>query len=113
MAKRPNSSPQRHTKPTVLKVMQAWSPSIDVAVMAAIPALTLADLLFRKSGLVVGVVLVTLCFLWRHLDQVSPSLRRTSAVLLAMTVLLLPLLSSPIATLERGVRIGALIAHSW
>lgn len=110
MAKRPNSSPQRHTKPTVLTVMQAWSPSIDVAVMAAIPALTLADLLFRKSGLVVGVVLVTLCFLWRHLDQVSPSLRRTSAVLLAMTGLLLPLLSSPIATLERGVRIGALIA---
>ncbi|PIF19387.1 MULTISPECIES: hypothetical protein [unclassified Acidovorax] len=110
MDKLPDSSPQPQTKLAVSTITTARAPSIDIAVMGAIPALTLADLLFRNPGLVAGVAFVTLCFLFRHLGHVARPLRRTSVVLVAVTVVLLPLLSSPIATLERGVRIGALIA---
>lgn len=82
----------------------------DVAVMLAIPALTLADLLLHWRWAVWAVALVTLVFIARHVHHVARAMRRTAFVLVVVAAALLPLLSSPVEALERGVRIGALIA---
>lgn len=83
---------------------------VDVAVTLAIPVLTLADLLLQLRWAVWGVALVTAVFVARQAGHVARPVRGTSLVLVAVTALLLPLLPDPGAALERGVRIGALIA---
>lgn len=82
----------------------------DVAVMLAILMLTLADLLLHLRWAVWGIALVTVVFIVRQAGHVARPVRRTSGVLVAVTAVLLPLLPAPGAALERGVRIGALIA---
>ena len=84
----------------------------DVAVMIAIPVLTVVDLLLQLRWAVGSVALVTMVFIVRQAGHVSPAVRRTSVALVAVTAVLLPLLPAPGAALERGVRIGALIADS-
>lgn len=88
------------------------SPALpaDLAVMLAIPVLTLADLLLHKRWAVWGMALVAVVFIARQAGHVTRPVRRTSVFLVAVTALLLPLLPAPGAALERGVRIGALIA---
>ena len=83
---------------------------VDVAVMLAIPLLTLVDLLLPWRWTVGAIALVTGVFVLGHIEQVARSVRRTSFALVGVTVLLLPLLPEPGTALERGVRIGALIA---
>lgn len=84
--------------------------TLDVAVMLAIPMLTLVDLLMPMRWTLSCIALATAVFIVRQAGFVAPSVRRTSAFLVVVTAVLLPLLPDPGATLERGVRIGALIA---
>ena len=85
-------------------------PPADLAVMLAIPAATLADLLLPSRWTVLAIALLAAVFVLRHVAQVASSVRRTSLALVGVTALLLPLLPEPWVALERGVRIGALIA---
>ncbi len=81
-----------------------------MATMFAIPLLTLVDLLLPTRWTPWCIALVIVVFIVRQARHVALPVRRTSAFLVATTVVLLPLLPAPSAALERGVRIGALIA---
>lgn len=83
---------------------------VDVAVMFAIPVLTLVDMLMPMRWTLWCIALVTAVFIVRQAGFVALPVRRTSAFLAVVTAVLLPLLPDPGAALERGVRIGALIA---
>lgn len=89
---------------------QQATPLIDVGVMITIPALTLADLLLPMRWTVWGIALATVVFIARQARHVAPQVRRTSAALVAVTAVLLPLLPTPGAALQQGIRIGSLIA---
>lgn len=78
--------------------------------MIVIPVLTLFDMLVPMRWTLWCIALVTTVFIVRQAGFVALSVRRTSAFLAVVTAVLLPLLSDPGAALERGVRIGALIA---
>ena len=84
----------------------------DVAVICAVPMLTLADLILHWRWAVWGSALVAVVFIVRQAAHVARPVRRTSVALLAVTAVLLPLLPAwmAVAALERGVRIGVLIA---
>lgn len=86
------------------------SVTVDVALMCAIPVLTLVDLLSAIRWTLWCIALVTAAFIVRQAGHVSMPVRRTSALLALVTALLLPMLPDPGAALGRGVRIGALIA---
>lgn len=82
----------------------------SVAVMAAIPVLTLADFGWSNHvslGLLAAACAVYLIQQWGH---AAIGVRRTSMVLVLLTMALLPVIEAPGAALERGVRIGGLIA---
>jgi hypothetical protein len=82
----------------------------DLGVMFAIPALTLVDLLLHPGWAVWGIALATVSFVVRQAGHVARPVLRTSLVLLALAAALSPLLPAPVTALERGVRIGGLIA---
>lgn len=83
---------------------------VDLALLAAIPVLTFLDLLERQRWAVWAVLLLALCFVLRHAGHVTPRSSRTALLLGVVTAALLPLLPDPLAAIERGLRIGALIA---
>jgi len=68
------------------------------------------DILMRQSMTAMLVAGACLMFLWQQPQYVKPGIRRTSAVLLLLSLLLLPTLEFPLQALEKGLRIGALIA---
>lgn len=84
--------------------------TVDVALMIAIPVLTLVDLLTPMRWTLWCIALVTAVFIVRQASHIALPVRRTSAFLAVVTTALLPLLPDPGAALERGVRIGSLIA---
>jgi hypothetical protein len=86
------------------------APPADLILMLTIPVMTLADLLVASRWTVVGIALVTLVFVVRQAGAVAQAVRRTSMFLIGGTALLLPLLAAPGPALERGVRIGGLVA---
>ena len=90
--------------------MPAPSAPTDLAVMCAIPTLTLVDLLLPQRGTVWGIALMTPVFIVRQAGHVARPVWRTSCVMVAVTAMMLPLLPAPVAAMERAVRIGALIA---
>lgn len=88
----------------------ARAPRAELALTLSIPLLTLADLLLQWRWALWGTALAAGVFVLCHHREVAPPVRRTALFLLAVTALLLPLLPAPVAALERGLRIGALIA---
>lgn len=78
--------------------------------MAAIPLLTLVDLLVRPSWAVWSIATACAVFVTMQARHVALAVRRTSAVLALVTATLLPMLPAPWAALEQGVRIGGVIA---
>lgn len=83
---------------------------IDLAVMAAIPLLTLLDLLWRPWWAVWGVAAASCAFVGLQARHVAPGVRRTSLVLALVTGALLPMLPTPWLAVEQGLRIGGLVA---
>lgn len=87
-----------------------WGAWRDVAVLAGIPLFTLVDLLLRSSATAALVAAACMTFLSKYLHRASAAVRRTSLALLGITALLVPVIQQPIEALEKGLRIGALIA---
>lgn len=89
---------------------QRLRPALQGLCIAAIPALTVVDVLQRQRAsvaLLAGACLVFLLLQQRH---AATAVRRTCFALIAVTALLLPVIDTPLQALEKGVRIGALIA---
>ncbi len=80
------------------------------AATAAIPILMLADMLLRHRFSVALLAGGCLIFLLMQHRQAAAGVRRASIALTSLTVLLLPLIASPVKALESGVRIGGMIA---
>lgn len=85
----------------------AWTQGLCIA---AIPVLTVADVLLRQRASVALLAGVCLLFLLMQQRHAATGVRRTCVVLVAATALLLPTIKAPVQALESGVRIGALIA---
>jgi hypothetical protein len=83
---------------------------VETAVMAAIPVLTLVDLLLHPGWGVWGILAATITFVVMQASHLTPGVRRTSLVLAVVTAVLLPAVPDPLPMLERGIRIGGLIA---
>lgn len=86
---------------------ETWAEDV---ILIAIPASTLMDLLAKSSFSVALMGLACVLFLWKYAHRSSVAVRRTSLVLLAITALLLPMIGNPWSSLEKGIRIGGLIA---
>lgn len=93
-------------------VVPAGEPRVALvtAAMAALPVLTLADLLLHWRWAVWLLVPAALVFVGLRGAAAAPGVRRTSLVLALITLCLLPFIESPVAAMERGLRIGGLIA---
>jgi len=78
--------------------------------IVSIPLLTLLDLLHGPRWSVWGLGLACAAFVVLQMRQVPAATRRTSLVLALAAGALLPFIEQPIQVLERGVRIGGLIA---
>lgn len=76
----------------------------------AIPALVLVDLLSRRPWSIWAFTGISAVFIARAAAQMSSATRRTASLLLLVTCGLLPWVDAPLSVLERGLRIGALIA---
>ncbi len=87
-----------------------WSAWRDGAVLVGIPALTLVDLLLRSSGSAALMAAACMTFLWKYVHRASAAVQRTSLALLGITAFLVPVIQQPVEALEKGLRIGALIA---
>lgn len=89
---------------------QANEDWIRVTTMVALLLATVLDLVMLQN--ISSTLLACLClvFLWQQRQYVKPGIRRTSAALLMLSVLLLPMVPLPLQALEKGLRIGALIA---
>jgi len=98
--------PATATRPTLTP--PASAPAL--AVTAAIPVVTLVDLLQRPAGSSAVLAGVLSVFLFLHGTHVSTGVRRTSMLLAAISLLLLPRLDQPWQAIEQGMRIGGLIA---
>ena len=85
----------------------AWKQG---ATAAAIPMLTVADLLLHHRITVAMLAIGCLIFLLFQHQQVAIGLRRTSILLTLLMGVLLPIIDRPAQALESGVRIGGLIA---
>lgn len=81
-----------------------------VFVLVALPIATFLDLLVQQSSTALVLAAACLLFMWQQRQHVKVGIQRTSGVLLLLMLLLLPLLDSPVQALEKGLRIGALIA---
>jgi hypothetical protein len=84
--------------------------SLELVVTGTVPVVTLVDLLLRPAGSSAVLAGALAVFLFLHAAHVSVSVRRTSLLLAAITMLLLPGLDQPWQAIEQGVRIGGLIA---
>lgn len=82
----------------------------SACVLAALPIATLVDLLQQRGATALLLGGACLVFLWQQRQHAKVGIRRTSAVLLLLSLLLLPLLDAPVQALTKGLRIGALIA---
>jgi hypothetical protein len=78
--------------------------------MAVIPLLTLVDLLHGARWAVWSLGFASVTFVGMQVNLVSGGIRRTSLALALVTEALLPFLDHPLQALERGIRIGGLIA---
>lgn len=78
--------------------------------MLAIPVLALVDAHGAPGWPLAGLAAASALFLALEGRHASASVRRTSLVLAAITVCLLPWIDAPLQALQRGVRIGGLIA---
>ncbi len=78
--------------------------------LAAIPLLTFLDLLLGSRWPVWGTGAACALFVVMHGKHAAPGIRRTSLVLALVTAALLPAIDAPLHALERGIRIGGLIA---
>ncbi|WP_157412646.1 hypothetical protein [Acidovorax sp. Root217] len=79
--------------------------------MLAIPVLALVDSAQRTPGWpLAGLAAASALFLVLEGRHASAAVRRTSLVLVAITLCLLPWIDAPLQALQRGVRIGGLIA---
>ena len=78
--------------------------------IVTIPLLTLVDLLHGPRWSVWGLELASAAFVVLQMRQVPAATRRTSLVLALAAGALLPFIEQPMQVLERGVRIGGLIA---
>ncbi len=87
----------------------ARSPDLPLA-ESAIPALTLIDQFARTPWSGGALMAALLLFLFAQRAHISPGVRRTSLLLAAVSMLLLPALERPWPAIEQGVRIGGLIA---
>lgn len=81
-----------------------------VLAMAAIPLLTLVDLLQGPRWAVWVLALASAAFVALQLRLVPAGSRRTALALAVVTGVLLPFIEHPAQVLERGVRIGGLVA---
>lgn len=113
-----NPSPKGRASPLQPEVMpdmasqkrsqrETW---FEDAILISIPASTLLDLLAKSSISAAIMAFTCVLFLWKYVHRSSVAVRRTSLVLLAVTALLLPIIESPLSSLEKGIRIGGLIA---
>jgi hypothetical protein len=68
------------------------------------------DLLRHPPWGVWGILAATVAFVVMQARHVTPGVRRTSLALAVVTAVLLPALPDPLPMLERGIRIGGLIA---
>ena len=89
---------------------QALQDVLGACVLAALPIATLLDLLLKRGATALLLAGACLVFLWQQRQHAKAGIRRTSTVLLLLSLVLLPLLDSPVQALEKGLRIGALIA---
>jgi len=96
------------TRPVPIATVVA--PALAVASMAAIPLLTLLDLLCGWNWPIYGMAVASCAFVVFHRRNVPPHILRTSLVLIVFTAALLPVIAAPRQTVERGLRIGCLIA---
>lgn len=85
-------------------------PWVQGTATAAIQMFTWADLLLRQRVGVALLAVACLVFLLMQRCQVATGVRRTSTVLMLLTVVLLPVIEKPMEALASGVRIGGLIA---
>ncbi len=85
----------------------AWKQG---AATAAIPMLTVMDLLLHHRLTVAMLAMACLIFLRLQHRQAAVGIRRTAIVLALLTGVLLPMIDMPVLALESGVRIGGLIA---
>ena len=76
----------------------------------AIVICTLLDIAEPSLGMVWPIAASAAVFIVLEWKTVPAGIRRTSLVLLAITIALLPIAHAPAAALERGIRIGGLIA---
>lgn len=87
-----------------------WDAWRDGAVLVGIPLFTLVDMLLRSSGSAALVAAACMIFLWKYVHRASAAVQRTSLALLGITAFLVPVIQQPVEALEKGLRIGALIA---
>lgn len=92
------------------KVQAKWAAVHEGLVIAGVPVFTLLDLLLKSDISAALMAAGCLIFMWRYAQRASTAVRRTSLVLIVVTVLLLPMIHAPLSALEKGVRIGGLIA---
>lgn len=81
-----------------------------VASMAAVPVFTLLDLVSGWNWPIYGMAAASCAFLVFYWGNVPTHIRRTSLMLVLFTAVLVPLIAAPLQTVERGLRIGCLIA---
>lgn len=88
----------------------AGSLQPGMAVIAAIPLLTLVDLLRQPHWGPWAMLAAMAVFVAMQIGRVTPGVRRTCLLLALITAALLPGLADPLPMLQRGIRIGGLIA---
>ena len=98
------------TRAGPVPVVRMVGPGPALAAMAAMPLLTLLDLVSGWNWPIYGVAATSCVFFLFHWRSVPSHILRTSLVLLVVTAALLPVIATPLQTLERGLRIGCLIA---
>ncbi|MDM0066838.1 hypothetical protein [Variovorax sp. J31P207] len=92
---------------------QAGSSTQRIAVgfsQLAIVAFTLLDLTLTVPHLVWGIAAASALFIVLEGRAVPAGIRRTALILFGVSLVLLPVAHSPVAAMERGIRVGGLIA---
>lgn len=79
-------------------------------VMAAIPLLTLLDQVFKWPWAIGLMAIASLSFIAQQGKYASVGIRRTTVILMLITLCLLPWIDAPLKAIGNGLRIGCLIA---
>ncbi len=102
-----------HMKPENLSGVQPALPAarpFASFLQLAMVAFTTLDMVVAQPWLVWSMTATAALFIVVQLELAPQGIRRTCGVLIAVTLALLPLVEAPQVALERGLRIGGLIA---